>query len=40
MKSIIAVSEFKYLFFEVWARCEVWFICSGASKMHNVLSLN
>ena len=25
-ESIIAISEFKYLYFEVWARCEEWFI--------------
>ena len=40
MEFIVAVSEFKYLFFEIWARCERWFTYSGAPMMHNILSLN
>jgi hypothetical protein len=28
---IVAVSEFKYLYFEVWVGCEGWLICRWGS---------
>ena len=27
MEFILAVSEFKYLYFDVWIECEGWFVC-------------
>ena len=36
VESIVAVSEFKYRYFEVWTRCEGWFIYRWAPKMHNI----
>ena len=30
-ESIVAVSEFKYFYFEVWVACEGWFIYSWGS---------
>ena len=26
-ESTITISEFNYLYFEVWAKCKEWFIC-------------
>ena len=31
MKSIVAISEFGYLYFEIWVGCERWFICRWGS---------
>ena len=35
-ESIVAVSEFKYLYFEVWTGCEGSLFEGGASKMHSI----
>ena len=29
---IVAIREFKYLYFEVWVGCEGWFICKWGSQ--------
>jgi hypothetical protein len=39
-ESIVAVSEFKYLYFEVWVVCEGWLHVGGAPKMHNISGLS
>ena len=30
-ESIVTISEFQYLYLEVWARCEGWFISRRGS---------
>ena len=39
-ESIVTVCEFNYLYLEVWAGCEGWFIVGGAPKMHNISGLS